>query len=400
MGSLLGGAWGTGPGLPMGTSPAPWEELGAGCALAAAPLLGGPGSGALRSAAEEGGARARRCPHPPPGRIESESGPGSRKPRAGRSQRAAEPGGTMERGRREEVELEKSVRRLREKFYGQVSVEQATLLMRRYHNNHAMVCKVIVLCKEQLGDMDPEDRHTLAHDPVVKIVVEKLKQEEEQQKQKPSLQCENDEEIEAIAQQLTVLPLTERNLRMFNHARRNLIPSADRQFSCQPCDSAWWRRVPERKQVSRCRLCGKRYDPVPYDKMWGIAEFHCPSCNRTFRGSAQMGMPSPCFICGTRVLPSCILPPRQVTGPRSRNPHSCYAEDCYNRREPHVPGTHCVHPRSRTMNRLPKVMFASQVHQSTGSTVATCLSQGSLALGDRDDDLLDDLAEESEGSGE
>ncbi|XP_077694879.1 shiftless antiviral inhibitor of ribosomal frameshifting protein isoform X2 [Eretmochelys imbricata] len=310
----------------------------------------------------------------------------------------------MER-RGEEVELEKSVRRLREKFYGRVSVEEAALLMCRYQNNHAMVCKVIVLCREQLGDADPEERRTLEHDPVVKKVVEKLKQEEEQQKQpppvqKPSLDCENDKDIEAIAQQLRVLPLTERNLRMFEHASRNLIPSAERQFACQPCDSAWWRRVPERKQVSRCRLCGKRYDPVPYDRMWGTAEFLCPACNRSFRGSAQMGMASPCFICGTRVLPSRILSPRQVAGSRSRNPHSCYAEDCYNRREPHVPGTHCVHPRSRSKNRLPKVLFASLEHQSTGSTVATCLSQGSLAHCDLDELLLDDLAEESEGSGD
>ncbi|XP_044851273.1 shiftless antiviral inhibitor of ribosomal frameshifting protein isoform X2 [Mauremys mutica] len=298
----------------------------------------------------------------------------------------------------ERQRLEKSVRRLREKFYGRVSVEEAVLLMRRYHNNHAMVCKVIVLCREQLGDADPEERRTLEHDPVVKKVVEKLKQEEEQQKQKPGLDCESDKDIEAIAQQLMVLPLTERNLRMFDHASRNLIPSAERQFACQACDSTWWRRVPERKQVSRCRLCGKRYDPVPYDKMWGTAEFHCPSCNRSFRGSAQMGMASPCFICGTRVLPSRILSPHQVAGSRSRNPHSCYAEDCYNRREPHVPGTHCVHPRSRAKNRLPKVLFASLEHQSTGSTVATCLSQGSLALCDLDELLLEDLAEESEGS--
>uniref|UniRef100_A0A8C3SJG4 Shiftless antiviral inhibitor of ribosomal frameshifting n=1 Tax=Chelydra serpentina TaxID=8475 RepID=A0A8C3SJG4_CHESE len=194
------------------------------------------------------------------------------------------------------------------------------------------------------------------------------------------------EQRRAVAQQLRVLPLTERNLRMFDHTSRKLIPWAERQFACQACDRAWWRRVPERKQVSRCRLCGKHYDPVPYDKVWGTAEFHCPSCNRSFRGSAQMGMASPCFICSTRVLPGRILSPHHLAGSRSRNPHSCYAEVGAGSQD--------------SWNRLPKVLFASLEHQSTGSTVATCLSQGSLAHCDLDELLLEDLEEESEGSGD
>uniref|UniRef100_A0A8D2KUI4 Shiftless antiviral inhibitor of ribosomal frameshifting n=1 Tax=Varanus komodoensis TaxID=61221 RepID=A0A8D2KUI4_VARKO len=256
--------------------------------------------------------------------------------------------------------LEKSVRRLREKFYGKVSILDAVILMRRFANNHDLVCKFIILCKDEL-----EGELTMDGDP-------------------------------EVAQQLKVLPLTEENLCMFTNAQNNRIPPVDHQFSCQGCDRMWWRRVPERKQVSRCPWCKVRYDPVPFNKMWGIAEFSCTACGRTFRGSGQMGTPSPCYSCHTPVYPSCIIPPRKTPGPRGRQQHSCFAEDCYNRREPHIPGTHCVHPRSRAKNGLPKVICPSQVHDSTGSTVATCLSQGSLACWDVDELILEDLKEEDE----
>lgn len=43
------------------------------------------------------------------------------------------------------MQLEKSVRRLREKFHGLVEIDKAVLLMRRYGNNHRMVAMCVAL---------------------------------------------------------------------------------------------------------------------------------------------------------------------------------------------------------------------------------------------------------------
>ncbi|XP_053320472.1 shiftless antiviral inhibitor of ribosomal frameshifting protein [Spea bombifrons] len=291
----------------------------------------------------------------------------------------------------EELELEKSVRRLREKFHGKISVEKATVLMRKFVNNHTLVCRYIILLKEELNDSDPEDQDSLRNDKVAMNVISKIKKDNELPKD-PN----KDKHIQDIAKKMKLLPLTEKNLKMFNNATENLIPSRDRQFACVGCDSVWWRRVPQRKEVSRCHKCKRKYEPVPFDKMWGIAEFHCPACNHIFKGFAQMGLACPCYVCGSPVMPLRILPPRRNSGPRTRNPHSCYAEDCYNRREPYIPGLQCVHPRSRAKKHLPKVLYGSPHHVSTGSTVATCLSQGSLFQWDLNDLLMDDIKETEE----
>ncbi|XP_069460148.1 shiftless antiviral inhibitor of ribosomal frameshifting protein [Ambystoma mexicanum] len=291
----------------------------------------------------------------------------------------------------DEVQLEKSVRRLREKFHGKViSIEKAVALMRKFTNNHDMVCRYIILLKECIEDLEPDEVETLQMDQAAKRVVEKLKLEEEQKKIAKDIVKDKD------IQEIVKKALTEKNLRIFNKANKNCIPYIDKQFACRLCDNMWWRRVPERKQVSKCRKCRQKYDPVPLDKMWGFAEFSCPSCLRMFRGFTQMGAPCPCYICNTSVLPSHILPPRRTPGPRGRNPHSCFAEDCYNRREPHLPGTHCMHPRSRAKNNLPKVLHPSPIHESTDSTVATCISQGSLDICDIEDLILEDLKESAE----
>ncbi|XP_063043447.1 shiftless antiviral inhibitor of ribosomal frameshifting protein homolog [Engraulis encrasicolus] len=306
----------------------------------------------------------------------------------------------------DEVELEISVRRLREKFHGKISIEKAALLMRRYGNDHRRIAMEIVLMKDR--DLDDEDRHDLSNDITVKNVVEKLKAEEENphsasqshiptgqassqkrppksgKKPKANKQPTEDKDIQELLQRLRVLPLTQKNLRMFDNAQRDVIPSDVHQFACGQCDSDWWRRVAQRKRVSRCFKCKRKYDPVPADKMWGIGDFNCPNCTRTFKGFGRMDLGSPCYGCRSLITPIAILPPRRNMvmgpgpGPRSKNQHSCFAEDCFNRQEPHVRGTECVHPRSRQKNRKPRVVNPSPAHISSGSTVNTCLSQGSI----------------------
>lgn len=312
--------------------------------------------------------------------------------------------------RSEEVELEISVRRLREQFHGKIPIDKAAVLMRRYWNNYTMVTKEIILMKDR--DLDKEDKWFLENDPVVKNVVEKLQKEEKEKERRkraaaaarrdsggPSAANTNtpqeDRDIQDLVQQLRVLPLTEKNKRMFDQAQQNLMPSFDHQFACQTCDISWWRRVPKRKRVSRCRRCKRKYDPVPADRMWGIAEFFCARCSRSFKGFGCMTLGSPCYGCRMAVHPTQILPPRKsiVDRGRRRNTHSCLAADCFNRQEPHVPGTECVHPISRKRNGKPAVVNPSERHISSGSTVNTCLSQGSL-IEDLCDLILDDIDEE------
>ncbi|XP_055520004.1 shiftless antiviral inhibitor of ribosomal frameshifting protein homolog [Leucoraja erinacea] len=278
------------------------------------------------------------------------------------------------------IELERGVRRFREVFQGKVSLELAALLMKRYHSNFSLITKYLILMvTDDDTGLDADDRREIDNDPVVKAVIKKLQ----------------DEENEAKTKQV-VTELTEKNLELFNLANEKLVPFEERQFSCNICDIYWWRRVPARKQVSRCRRCKNKYDPVPYDRMWGYAEFHCQECGHVFGGFGQMGLPAPCYICSSHVTPLRILPPKKSLGPHSPRPHSCYAEDCYNRREPHIPGTHCVHPRSRQKRGLPKVLYPSPGHVSTGSTVATCLSQGSLMECPVDEIIAEDILEEDE----
>ncbi|XP_075912289.1 LOW QUALITY PROTEIN: shiftless antiviral inhibitor of ribosomal frameshifting protein [Petromyzon marinus] len=221
----------------------------------------------------------------------------------------------------------------------------------------------------------------------------------------------------------------------------------DCQFALQRCDSVWWRRVPQRKMVSQCRSCNRKYQPVPRDREWGSgALFNCTTCDNTFRLTATKGTACMCRLGTDGRAHIAVLPvsggvwPTRVQCPDTHSAAhpsgqqlSCMAEDCYNpqakancgeslrsvcfvHREhawqgPRVPGTHCVHARTlhvtrrvtccvhaRTLHvtrRVTCCVHASEPHVSSASTVATCISQGSLV--EHEDVLIEqDLLEEDE----
>ncbi|KAI8777659.1 UPF0515 protein C19orf66 isoform X1 [Biomphalaria glabrata] len=236
----------------------------------------------------------------------------------------------------------------------------------------------------------------------------------------------------------------------------NCIDSSIRQFACKKCNKYWWRRVPARKEVSKCNNCKVRYEPIPTDLEWGVGKFICV-CGNEFPGFGQMGITlSPCYNCGEMVPIHHMLPPRKNISRKTKAPHSCNAPDCISnakhrgqmappayvndithgisdlsiavfsryyqdgraqipasaqrgpgsyRNTPNVNGGYpipygggqyynhggqsynpnghgrsgstikqtCVHPKANFS--IP--MFSTK-HRSTGSTVTTCLSQGSL----------------------
>ncbi|XP_061192777.1 shiftless antiviral inhibitor of ribosomal frameshifting protein homolog [Saccostrea echinata] len=160
-------------------------------------------------------------------------------------------------------------------------------------------------------------------------------------------------------------------------AKQAKIPEVDiRQFACRPCDSVWWRRVPGRKTVSKCHRCRVRYDAIPKEHEWGLAQFECDQCGNVFIGFGQMNNNySPCYACGNKVQPARILPKRRSTGGnRRQSTHSCFAYNCYNIAGDVQPGI-CVHPKSLAR----RVVTQSDTHASSGSTVDTFLTQDDLA---------------------
>ena len=81
-----------------------------------------------------------------------------------------------------------------------------------------------------------------------------------------------------------------------------------RQFACEPCHRSWWKRVHVKKLVSQCKNCRTKYDALPRDKEYGVAEFVCPKCGHTFKGRGRVATTSPCYRCHTECEVIRIVP--------------------------------------------------------------------------------------------
>lgn len=296
-----------------------------------------------------------------------------------------------------EAEREKEARKLRELFKGRFSDDEAVELMREHGELTEAVDFVL--------NGDPEEVRSFIHNRNEALVA--------------ALQRDSEYVQMALSQGLE---------------------ASVRLFACQTCDSYWWRKVPARKEVSKCRGCLRKYDPVPRDQEWGLAEFAC-NCGNVFWGSGWMNhTQSPCYNCQMLTCPTRIMPPSRPRSTKKRTDHSCTGINCYNRAVPlgvypHPPpndgggggggvrgnrgggdgrgrggrrgrgrgsqggqyaygqgelnagddngfnlcANHrqvCPHERSF---RQRKVLYPSSQHISTGSTVNTFMSQGELA---------------------
>ncbi|CAL1528715.1 unnamed protein product [Lymnaea stagnalis] len=111
-----------------------------------------------------------------------------------------------------------------------------------------------------------------------------------------------------------------------------------RLFACASCKRSWWKRVLKKKEVSKCKQCSKKYDPIPRDKEWGIGKFLC-ECGNEFTGFGEMSFTkSECYKCHTLVPIHHMLPPRRNRQRKTQAPHSCNGVDCIGHHSHHIPG--------------------------------------------------------------
>lgn len=123
-----------------------------------------------------------------------------------------------------------------------------------------------------------------------------------------------------------------------------------RYFTCVQCKRQWWEEVPMYKPVSQCRKCKTDYDAIPCELEPKIGKHTCP-CGNEFTGWTSEGVRSPCYECGSNILPEELLKPRPIK-----------------RKTDHTHNCNMCHGKGNCPNKQPVV--ASREHERTESTVS------------------------------
>ena len=126
-----------------------------------------------------------------------------------------------------------------------------------------------------------------------------------------------------------------------------------REFACGDCDYFWWKTVPRTKPVSTCPRCKVKYDALPREKEFGTGRYKCTNCNHFFFARCEATSEQPCFKCWSPVRAPYIHPKFIIRRPISEQSD----EEHYVR-----------------------VINASTVHDSTGSTTSTFITQRDIPI--------------------
>ena len=147
--------------------------------------------------------------------------------------------------------------------------------------------------------------------------------------------------------------LTKEALRKFDLLTGALVL---REFACRDCDYFWWKTVPRTKLVAKCPSCSIKYDALPREKEFGTGRYKCTNCSRSFFARCEATSEDTCVKCGSTVRAPYIHP-KFI----SRRPISY--------RQP----VEQLEPYTRVIN-------ASTVHDSTGSTASSFISQSGIPV--------------------
>ena len=218
-----------------------------------------------------------------------------------------------------------------------------------------------------------------------------------------------------------------------------------RQFACEDCDHIWWKTVPRTKLVSKCNKCNTKYDALPREKEFGIGRYRCTNCDHSFTTRCEATSERHCFNCLSTVKAPYIHPKfrleRREQIQKFPTPLSSPPPKYALRPAPGTPSTagYLPHPQSQGTHkftpfpsfqpisttsittsrstgvstttpkpqapRRKKVINASKVHDSTGSTASTFITQiekpgyTSVIIPDLDSDEEEDIESDDSSSG-